>query len=306
MVLPATFPDLTSLDLFVTTVRLGSVSRAADAHSLSQPAASARIRGLEKKLGVALLIRGPGGSRPTDIGALVAEWAGAVIEAGERLEAGVAALRAGRPDRLRLAASFTIAEYLLPGWTVAWQREHTEIALELQIANSAEVIERLREERADLGFIESGARAEGLVARTVSRDELVVAVVPSHPWARVDEPLTAAALASTPLVTRERGSGTREVLADALHAHGLVPAGPAIEVGSTTAVKAAILSGAGPGVLSRLALADELRDGRLVAVSVPGLDLRRELRAVWLASRPLGPMAATLVAELERSFAPST
>ncbi|MGK5643173.1 LysR substrate-binding domain-containing protein, partial [Streptomyces sp. URMC 126] len=110
-----------------------------------------------------------------------------------------------------------------------------------------------------------------------------------HPWARRRAPLTRAELAATPLILRESGSGTRQVLDAALAAEN-GPAEPLLELASTTAVKAAVVSGAGPSVLSELAVGDELAARRLVEVSVAGLSLRRDLRAVWpLGQRPVGP-----------------
>lgn len=93
-------------------------------------------------------------------------------------------------------------------------------------------------------------------------------------------------LAATPVVTREQGSGTREFLAAALKgAAGAEQVRPALELSSAAAVCAAVLADAGPAVLSRLAVADDLQLGRLRTVDVTGLDLRRALRAVWLGAR---------------------
>lgn len=114
-------------------------------------------------------------------------------------------------------------------------------------------------------------------------------VGPRHPWARRRSGVPAAELARTPLVLREEGSGTREVLDRALAAHGGT-APPMLQLASTTALKAAAVSGAGPVVVSDLAVADEVAAGRLVCVPVPELDLSRPLRAVWPAGRrPAGP-----------------
>jgi len=114
MPLPASFPELASLDLFVSVVELGSVSRAAAAHGVSQPSASSRIKHLERQLGMRLLDRGPSGSLPTDAGVVVAGWAETILRAAHELEAGLSAFQAAQAGRLRIVASFTIAEYLLP------------------------------------------------------------------------------------------------------------------------------------------------------------------------------------------------
>ena len=121
----------------------------------------------------------------------------------------------------------------------------------------------------------------------MARDELVLVVRPDHPWARRRRGVTADELARTPLVTREHGSGTREFLEAALSGHlghGEAPAGPALELSTSAAVRAAVLAGAAPAVLSRLAVEDDLAGGRLRQVQLD-VDLRRELRAVWVGGR---------------------
>ena len=131
----------------------------------------------------------------------------------------------------------------------------------------------------------------GLRADPVGRDTLTLVVAPAHPWARQRSGITAGELAATALVSREASSGTRRFLEQALHAQaGLDPAPPLAELSSTTAIKAAVAAGAGPAVLSSLAVAAELSAGALRAVTVPGLDLGRTLRVVWVAGRRLtGP-----------------
>ncbi len=281
MPLPPTFPDLVSLDLFVTVARLGSVSRAAEVHQLSQPSVSNRLTRLERQLKLTLLDRGPSGSVPTPEGALVAEWASALLDAAELLRVGAASLSTKRRSRLRVAASFTVAEHLLPGWLGTFHRVEPLHAVELEVINSTMVLERLRSGSTSLGFIESPDRAAGLRTQVVAVDELVVIVSPTHPWVRRRAPLNAEDLAATPLVMREVGSGTRETLDVRLKQHGQDPVEPALELGSNTAVRAAVAAGVAPGVLSRLAVVSELESGRLVAVAFPNFDLTRELRAVW-------------------------
>jgi len=108
------FPELASLDLFVSIVELGSVSRAAKAHGIAQPSASSRLRHLERQLGMQLVTRSPSGSVPTDAGVVVAGWAEAILRSAHELKAGLEAFQAEQVGRLRVTASFTVAEYLLP------------------------------------------------------------------------------------------------------------------------------------------------------------------------------------------------
>ncbi|MBG0856614.1 LysR family transcriptional regulator [Streptomyces spinoverrucosus] len=279
-------PDLGALELLLAVARLGSLGAAAREVGITQPAASSRIRSMERQLGVALVDRSPRGSRLTDTGVLVTDWARRVVEAAEAFDVGAQALRDRRDSRLRVAASMTIAEYLLPGWLLALRAGRPDTAVSLLAGNSAAVAERLLSDEADLGFVEGLTVPTGLDSVVVAHDHLVVVTAPGHPWARRRRPLSADELAATPLVLRETGSGTRQVLDAALG--GL--ARPLIELSSTTAVKASAVGGAGPAVLSELAVGEELATRRLVSVPVDGVRLRRDLRAVWRTGhRPAGP-----------------
>jgi len=279
-------PDLGAMELLLAVARLGSLGGAARELGITQPAASSRIRSMERQLGVALVDRSPRGSRLTDAGALVTDWARRVVEAAEAFDAGAQALRVRRDSRLRVAASMTIAEYLLPGWLLALRAQRPDTAVSLHAGNSAAVAERLLADEADLGFVEGLTVPTGLDSVVIAHDNLIVVTAPGHPWSRRHRPLDAAELAATPLILREKGSGTRQVLDAALG--GL--ARPLIELSSTTAVKAAAVSGAGPAVLSELAVGEELSMRRLVAVPLSGVSLARDLRAVWpTGHRPVGP-----------------
>ncbi|NNE74743.1 MAG: LysR family transcriptional regulator, partial [Acidimicrobiales bacterium] len=183
MPLRPSFPDLASLDLFVSVVELGSVSRAARAHGIAQPSASSRLKNLERQLGLTLLERGPSGSAPTEAGVVVAGWAEPILRAAAELDAGLSAYQAEQTGRLRIAASFTIAEYLLPQWLDQFSRAHPADSVALEVVNSATVIERVRAGASDLGFIETPLAVADLGQRVVANDQLVTVVAPDHPWA---------------------------------------------------------------------------------------------------------------------------
>ncbi|WP_037601375.1 LysR family transcriptional regulator [Streptacidiphilus rugosus] len=296
-------PDLGALELLLEVVRLGSLGRAAAALGITQPAASARIASMERQIGVTLLDRSPRGSRPTEAGALVAEWAGQVVAAARGLDAGIAALREQRDARLRVSASLTVAEYLMPGWLLALHAALPGTAVTLRAANSAEVAAQVLADEADLGFVEGVRLPAGVDGVVIAHDRLVLVVSPTHRWARRRAPLTADEVAATPLILREQGSGTREVLDAALAASGGLAA-PLLTLASTTALKSAATSGAGPAAVSELAVADELASGRLVAVPVEELPLQRPLRAIWpKGSKPKGPARELL--SLIRSVRPN-
>jgi DNA-binding transcriptional LysR family regulator len=294
------YPDMAALDLLVSVGKLGSISAAAEAHGISQPAASMRLSALERRLKIQLMERASSGARLTPAGMATAEWAAAVLADMRALLVGTAALRAEQGSHLQVAASLTVAEYLIPRWLGLLAAELPKTTVSLDMGNTAHVAESVSRGEAELGFIE-GPRPPGrLRSRELLADRLVVVVARDHPWTRRRRPITARELAATPLVLREPGSGTRDVLTEALAKHGLGVI-PAMELGSTTAIKAAAVAGAGPAVLSALAVRTELRAGQLISVPCPELSLERSIRGIWAALRQPSPAAARLLAIAARA-----
>lgn len=243
---------------------------------------------LERSLGITLLHRATTGSTLTTDGTLVVEWARRVLEASQALADGVAALRTENSARLVVMASQTVAEHLLPSWIARW-RAHDPSGISVAVGNTTQVLAAARAGEIDLGFIEGPGAPRGLNSTIVARDDLVLVVAPQHPLAALDA-IDAVTLAATPLVTREPGSGTRVALARDLAPW--VPVAPALELASNAAVKVSVMAGTAPGVLSRLAVQDALATGALMEVGVTGVDLRRNLRAVWAGPRRMTNRAA--------------
>src|SRR3954470_8705063 len=295
-------PDLESLRLLVSVAELGSVGRAARAMGIAQPSATKRLAALERRPGLPLLVRTPAGSTLTTDGKLVVAWATTLLAAVEELQTSLTALRTNRAAALRIAASMTIAEALLPRWLSDLRRLEPDVHVGLTVTNSSSVARLVlgdssgdssRDSDVDLGFVEGPTLTEGLASRVVGADQLIVVVAPAHPWARRRRPLRAAELAATPLVVREPGSGTRETLDRLLVRHG--PVDPQLELGSNAAVRGAAVAGIAPAVLSRHAVGADLASGALVEVAVAELRLDRRLRAVWPKGRRLTGPAATLL-----------
>lgn len=278
-----TMPDLAALALFVDTVRLGSISQAAKAASISQPAASMKLRHLESRLGLPLLERHVTGCAPTAAGQLLYEHGCRVLAQVDTLTQAMAEMRSPAPANvLRIATSYTMAEYVLPRALTNLCRAMPEAEFAIRVYPSQEVVRLLDEGAVDLGFIESLNVPPGVSSTLVLRDRLVLVVGASHPWARHGRGVTAETLARTPLVMRAAGTGT---LGRLLGRHGLDLAPPKVELGSDSAVKSAVADGVGAAVASVLAVQADIAAGRLVPVAVTGLDLGRELRAVWRAGQ---------------------
>jgi DNA-binding transcriptional LysR family regulator len=286
--LPSWTPELATLDLLLSVAELGSVGKAAAAHGISQPSASARLARLERRLGVPVLQRTTRGSTLTPAGEAVVAWARGVVDAAHTLTDGVHTLRADRTARLRVAASLTVAEYLLPPWLLVLRRRNPGLDVGATVANSRDVCAAVHAGRADLGFVETPDVPVGLSARRVGTDRLAIVVAADYPLARGRGQLRARDLPNLPLLLREPGSGTRDTFLDAVRAAlGELPELPhATELGSTATILATARAGGGVAVLSARAAAADIAAGVLVELDVPGLTMLRPLHAVWLGERP--------------------
>ncbi len=297
MPLPPDFPELAALDLLRSVVELGSLSRAAEAHGITQPSASSRIRTLERQLGLTVLDRSPTGSLPTPDGQLVASWADDILRSADSLARGVAALQAEQHGLLRIAASYTIAEYLLPPWLDRFLTDRSDDSISLDVTNSDAVVDRVEAGTVDLGFIESPQAPASMATQIVGTDELIVVVSSRHAWAR-ESSISVDTLCATPLVLRERGSGTRRSLSDELTRLGREMPSSALDLGSLSAVRIAVINGSAPTVISRLAVCDDLVSGSLVEVRVVGLQIPRRLLAIWPRRATLPRLAQDFLSHL--------
>jgi DNA-binding transcriptional LysR family regulator len=292
--LPKSAPDLAALDLFVSVVDCGSLSRAAARHYISQPSASARIAQLERRLGLKLLDRTPSGSVPTAVGQVLADRARVVLQSANDLCRAADALSHTAGTRLRVVASYTMGDYVLPRWLHVLGSSLPEISV--TVRNSADTVRDILDGAAELGFMCIRQFDAPLESLPVGRDRLVVVAHPSHHWVKRLRPIKPEHLAAERLVVREEQSGTRSRLYELLEEYRPQPAPvPMLELGSTSAVKAAVLDGVAPAVLSEMTVADELHAGRLVEVPVAGLSLDRTLYAIWRSGHRLSDEARTLL-----------
>lgn len=284
-------PDLAQLQALVAVARDGSMTAAASELGISQQAVSERVRAAERVLSVPVFERATRGVRLTTQGSVVIDWATDILTAAERLDQGVRTLGAAQRTSVTVAASNTVSECLLPDWASRLRARTSDVRLHVLPGNSDQVIHEVSSGTAQVGFVESPRVPRSVRSRVVAHDQLVAVVPSDHPWARRSKPVPAQELASTALVLRESGSGTRAFLEDAV--------GPLTEAAavlpSTAAVRDAVITLGAPAVLSSLAVSRDVESGRLVAVDVAGANLRRALRAIWHPSNPPRGPAADLL-----------
>lgn len=286
-------PSLESLELFISTVNFGSISKAADVHGISQPSASSRLAELENLLHLHLLVRTPRGSSITKDGKEVYRYALNVIESAGELMEQSKQLSQRSTGRIMISASYSIAEYLLPVWLEKFLIRYENVVPEVVIANSAQVIKNIRK-NGGLGFVETDQIPADINSIIVGYDELWVVASAGHELIK-QGPLTPRQLARAPLITRETGSGTRDHLEKALAQVGIYNVSTKAELGSTSAIKGAVIESHAVAVLSNLAVLSEIDRGLLARISVPKLDLSRCLYAVWPEEPGIGHLERALI-----------
>lgn len=301
MPLSPRLPDLTAMSLLVDVARFGSIGAAARVQGMTQQAASERLRVLESQVGFTVLHRSARGSTLTTSGTVLVGWAAQLLDLAEEVDGAIASLRTDRRRELHIAASMTVAEHLVPRWMVQLRERQTRegvepTAVSLQAANSRQVLAAVQDGTADLGFVEGTDVPDELGTQAVGSDELLLVVAAGGPLSGTRKALTPRQVAELSLTCREVGSGTREVLERALAAHDLTMATPAVELTTSTAVRASVRAGGAPAFLSSLVVEHDVAAGHLVVVTTSGLDLRRTFRAVWAGSDipPSGPVRELL------------
>src|SRR3954470_7809255 len=290
--------DLAELRAFCAAVDLGSLGRAARLLRVSQPALSKRMRTLEAVVGTPLVERSPRGIVPTPAGEKLYVEARKLLVQAEAVDDLVRGL-SGEEAPVRLGASHTIAEFVLPGPLVDFERRRDRhLSVELMVANSIVVRELVRDGRADFGIAAVDTVANGVGALNETPfcdDEVIIAVPEAHPWSALESvPLDE--LVTTPLVMRDPSANTRRVVDEALAAHGLALAPPLAEVGSTSAAKATAMSEGAPVLLSSLAIG--AADIGFVVRRADGLRFDRRFVMVVAAEETLRPAARALAGAL--------
>ncbi|GGF17342.1 LysR family transcriptional regulator [Aliidongia dinghuensis] len=249
-------PSLRQFRIFLAAIETGSVTAAARALNVTQPAASQQLRELEKILGTRLLVRAGGRVAPTTAGAALVGPAGRVQAAVDEAVAVVAAHRAGDTGRIRLGTGATACIYLLPPVLAAVKRRMPGLEIIIATGNSEDMLERLEAGDLDVALATMpGSVGRSLAATRVLEDPMV-ALVPESlaPAAPV---LTPADLAALPLILYEPGGTTRSVI-DGWFRQGGIRARPIMELGSIEAIKMLVGSGLGASVMPALALPEPI------------------------------------------------
>jgi DNA-binding transcriptional LysR family regulator len=264
---------------FLEVIKRGSLSEAARALGVSQPAVSNQIKGLERELGMALLIRGERGVVSlTAAGEVFLAFAKQVAAVHEEMLQQLSHIKEEVSGELVIAASTTPGEFILPQLLTDFKARYPQVEAKVTIADTGDVVEKVLGRECDIGFIGAPIERPRLTLTPLIKDEIVLAVYPDHPFAR-QKAIRLEELHGQRLILREEGSGTRRSLQQLLAKRGkkLPENNVVLVLGSTHAVIEAIQARLGIGFVSAFAVSRLQASGQLCTVPIAGFSLTRDL-----------------------------
>jgi len=284
------------LQVFHAVARHLSFTKAADALFMTQPAVTFQIKQLEEHFNTRLFERGHGQISLTDAGKVVLDYAERILGLSSELEARMKDMTGQVAGLLLIGSSMTIAEYLLPQVLGEFSARFAGVTPRLLVANSEQVQNQVAEHSLDVGFIEGGSQLPSLVGEVACEDELLVVCAPTHPLA-LQESVRPELLPQHAYLSREPGSGTREVTDQYLQKAGFPPDSlqPLMELGSPEALKGMAATGRGYAIMSRATVTKETRLGLLVGIPLAPR-LVRNLSVVYSKQRFQSKLVSSFVA----------
>lgn len=296
--------DIHRLLVFCRVVELQSFTKAAEAVSLTQPTVSEHIRVLEDSLGEKLIDRLGREILPTPAGKILYQYAREMIQLRDKAVQAIKKFKGDLSGSLNIGASTIPGTYLLPSLIGSFKAIYPSIQITLKIASSGEVVQKILDGSIEFGMI--GARWEDkrISLEEVYTDELLLAVYPGHAW-EGRQAVDLGELSDMPFVSRERGSGTRMVMLQALEAAGFSPSrlNVVAEMGSTEAVRQAVKAKIGVAILSAYAIKEDIERNSLCQVILRGLTIHRPFYLAQRKNRELSPLCVAFLEHLRISAA---
>jgi len=286
---------LSQIAAFVEVAGRRSVSRAAEALFVTQPALTARLQGLERDLGARLFVRTPRGMKLTQAGESFLPYAVRALDSLTDGRMQVNALERGGAGRLAIGAAPAVSTYVLPGWLKRFAQSHPRVEVRVRTGHSEEMLDLVLREQVDVGLVRA------LQHRDISNiplyeDRLILVVDPTHPFAR-SKGIRLAEISGQQLILFDRTSSYHELTSALFRRAGISPTG-VMELDNIDAAKKMVEQGFGVALLPHTSVADELDAGTLAEVAVQGAEpVRREIVAIR--RRDAGPATGTVGAFLD-------
>ena len=255
------------LQVFYTVAKQLSFTKAAELLYMTQPAVTFQVKQLEEHFNTRLFERSHSKITLTPAGDVAMEYAERILNLSSEMDTRVGELTGQISGTLLVGASTTIAEYMLPRLLGDFKAQYPNVHARLMVANSEAIEAKIADHTLDVGLIEAPSHHPQLMSHVCCEDELVAICAPKHPVAQYTS-ITPVQLSELPYVSRESGSGTREVMDDYFRKNGVQPEDLHIvmELGSPEAIKGAVEAGLGIAIVSRATIQKEIKLGDLIAI----------------------------------------
>ncbi|MFY0544352.1 LysR substrate-binding domain-containing protein [Brevibacillus sp. H7] len=273
--------NLHALRIFVEVASRGSVTTAADALSISQPAVTAQIRKLEQELGIRLVYPEGRGIALTHVGRFLYEKARRIYDWEKEIELQLAEIMEGKRGKLRVASTYLPSHYLLPAWLASYKRQYEQVEVEIRTGNSQQCMERLLQYQADLAVIANESWDERPIRRYhIAGVAYWFIVPPGHPFAGQEVSLEQ--LMREPFLLREQGSSTRERLYSLCREHGVSPPRVGLQYHGLIESIQSVRAGYGTMLAPEPAVREMVARGEVGRVRLSGIEIKRP---VYLCTR---------------------
>jgi DNA-binding transcriptional LysR family regulator len=295
--------DLWQLNIFCKVIELKGFSRAGKAVHLSQPTVSSHIKDLEEYFDCRLIDRLSKEAVPTKAGELLYEYARRLLTLRDETEIALAEFKGKIRGRLVIGGSTIPGTYLIPQLISDFKNKYPDVIISLIIGDSQEIIEGILSGSLELGIVGAKAENKKITQKKLIEDEMCLIIPANHHWAG-EKRVSLAMLLTEPFVIREQGSGTLKSLQQSLakQGHHIEDLKVVAELGSTQAICQGIKNGAGVSILSTLAVSEDLRAQKLIALEVDGLNLKRNFYLTWHRHRSSSPLSAAFVKFLKKKL----
>jgi DNA-binding transcriptional LysR family regulator len=270
--------NLDVLKIFLTVAEQSSFSEAGRKLHISQPAISQSIQNLEKHLDISLFTRQGRTVQITEAGQVLASMASELLAAAQRIEQTMYSLHEEVIGEMNVGCSTTSGKYLLPGLIARFRENFPRVRINVLVTSRDSVIQKLFSGEVALGISSKFIQHNDLEYQDFYKDDVILVVPTGHRWAQYGK-IYPDDLLDEPLILREEVAGTREVLIDGLLKCDISPhmLNVAMVLGNAEAIGMAVEERLGVAFISRLAAARGIALGRLVEISVEGMQLTRHL-----------------------------
>lgn len=275
--------ELRELKTFCAVVEQGSFSKAAEVVHLAQPTVSLQIKNLEAKLGIRLLDRLDRKILPTPSGRILYHNAKGILSKIEELKSELVE-SAGKKVTgwLTIGTGVTVGENIMPTLLGSFKQNYPAVEIALRILDTSEITKQMLSHELDLGVVGAEVNHKDIILERFTSDRLILIIPPSHPWTSRKEGIPLHELAKEPMLVREEGSGTRMNIRNELKKKGVQESDLNIvmELGSSGALKQAVMLRQGVAIVNQQAVSSELEAGLLVNVPIKDFELVKEFYLV--------------------------